>query len=175
MMTPYRTRAAKKNLREGIKKMEKVMSPAAQVRRDFRLGRPLKEGEAQPLHPLVVWKRAMEALLRFRVNMTLAKLDPSHVTAVIVYIEEADQDKPNFLMLEEPGRSIEDCQKAVFEQLSRPDVIALGMLFRQWDEQKKQQITFPYQFMGLNDRGIAVLRRAAELQDKYGALTRDAN
>ena len=35
-MMQYRTRAAKRNLREGIKKMEKVMSPAAQVRRDFR-------------------------------------------------------------------------------------------------------------------------------------------
>ena len=43
-MTP-RTQAAKRNLREGIKKMEKVMSPAAQVRRDFRLGRPAKPGD----------------------------------------------------------------------------------------------------------------------------------
>ena len=47
MMMQYRTRAAKRNLREGIKKMEKVMSPAAQVR-DLRLGRPPKAGDALP-------------------------------------------------------------------------------------------------------------------------------
>jgi len=175
MMTQYRTRVAKKNLRNGIKKMEKKMSPAAQVRRDFRLGRPPKPGEALPLHRKVVWDRAWEALLRFRVLMALEKLQEKHVTAAIVYIEMADPDKPHILLLEEEGKTPEECQKAAFEQLGRDEVIALGMIFRQFDERDKKQVTFHYQFTGLNPRGLAVLRRAAELQEKIGVLTKDVN
>jgi hypothetical protein len=175
MMVEYRSREARRNLREGIKKMEKTMSPAAQVRRDFRLGRPPKPGESLPLHPLVVWKRAMESLLRFRTLMSLAKLRPEHVTAAIVYIESADADQPRVLLLEQEGKTEEECKKAVFEQLGHDDVIALGMIFRQFDERDKKQATFPYQFTGLNARGIAVLRKAAELQVRAGELMKNGN
>jgi hypothetical protein len=175
MMTPYHTRAAKQNLREGIKKMEKVMTVAAQVRRDFRLGRNPKPGESLPLHPRVVWNRAMEALLSFRTLMTVEKLKPADVTAAIVYITEEDPNTPRFLLLEQPGKSEEEIKTSVFERLGRPDALAIGMLFRQWDAEKNQQTTFPYQFTGLSVGAIAILRKAAEVQGKMSALTKDVN
>lgn len=174
-MTPYKSRAAKRNLREGIKKMEKVMSPAAQVRRDFRLGRPPKPGESLPLHRTVVWQRASDALASFRTRMRGAKLDPRHVTAAIVFIESANPDQPHFLLLDEEGKTPEQSREVAFKELGRDDVIALGMIFRQFDDRSKQQSTFPYQFTGLTERGIAVLRKAADIQDKATALTKTPN
>jgi hypothetical protein len=175
MMTPYRTQAAKRNLREGIKKMENVMSKAAQVRRDFRLGRPPKVVETMPLHRVVVWQRATDALANFRSRMTAAKLNPNHVTAAIVAIETADPDRPHPLLLEEEGKTPVQCRETAFETLGRDDVIALGMIFRQFDEQSKQQATFPYQFMGLNERGMTVLRKAALDQEIGTALVKTLN
>jgi hypothetical protein len=175
MMVEHRSRAAKRNLREGIKKMEGNMSPAAQVRREFRLGRPPKPGESLPLHPKVVWERAYTALSRFRLLMTIEKLEPTHVTAAIVFIELADPGQPRVLLLEEEGKSEEECKQALFDQLGRHDVIALGMIFRQFDAKEKKQATFPYQFTGLSQRGISVLRKAAEIQERYTALIKNMN
>jgi hypothetical protein len=178
-VTPYKSRVAKKNLREGIKKMEKTMSPAAQVRRDFRLGRPprpIGENERpQPLHRTVAWQRAVDALASFRVRMTGANLNPGHVAAAIIFIEGTNQDQPHFLFVEEKGKTSEEMQKTAFEQLGRDDVIALGMVFVQVDEQTKQRSIFPYQFFGLNQRGIAVLRRAVELEFAAGEMLKNVN
>jgi hypothetical protein len=107
--------------------------------------------------------------------MALERLPQSDVTAAIVYLEEADPSWPHFLLLEEDGKSEEEIKALIFERLSRPDVLALGMLFRQWDAEKQQQITFPYQFTGLSEGGVAMLRRAAELQEKGSRLTKDVN
>jgi len=167
-MMRFYTRQAKKNLREGAKKMEDVMTPAARVRREFRLGRPPKPGESLPLHPRVVWDRAYTALERFRLLMSIEKLSPEHVDAAIVYIEETNPEQPISLLMREG-------EARVKEVLSRPDVIALGMLFTQFDEKKKQQAIFPYLFVGLNERGVAVLRKAAELQNKGIGITKIAN
>jgi hypothetical protein len=171
-MAPYITQAAKKNLREGIKKMEKVMSPAAQVRRDFRLGRPPKPGEALPLHRLVVWQRATDALANFRTRMAAAKLNPNDAGAVVVYVETSNPELPHFLGLEHTDKSPEESRRTAFEVLGRDDVIALGMLFLQFDEQAKKQTIFPYQFVGLNDRGLSVLRSAGLLQHEGIAFTK---
>jgi hypothetical protein len=166
MMRRY-TREAKRNLLEGAKKMEQEMTPAARVRREFRLGRPPKAATSlEPLHPLVVWNRATEALTSFRGRMKAAKLNPNHVDAVIVFIEAANPDTPRFLELE---------QKQVLKQLGRADVIALGMLFKQFDAIKKQQAIFPHLFMGLNERGMAVLKKAAEIQNTGTRLTKTQN
>ena len=176
MMVEHRSQAAKKNLREGVRKMEEEsMSPAARVRREFRLGRPPKKVEdVLPLHPVVVWNKAADALSDFRARMATAKLDPDHVEAAIVFIEMADQDAPKLLALEqETGEPSEKCRQATFKQLSRSDVIALGMIFRQFDKKRKSATVFPYQFMGLNDRGLAVMRRAAtETHEKSARLTK---
>jgi hypothetical protein len=174
-MTPERTETAKMNLREGIKKMAKVMSPAAQVRRDFRLGRPPKPGETLPLHRMVVWHRASEALSNFRARMAAAKLNPKDVEALIVYIENTEPDTPRVLLLEEEGKTPGQCQMAAFKELGRDDVIAIGMLFRQFDTLSKQQFTFPYQFVGLNERGVAVLKKAAMMQVGASKLLKDVN
>jgi hypothetical protein len=174
-MVEFRTRTARRNLREGIKKMEKTMSAAAQVRRDFRLGRPPKPGETLPLHRMVVWQRAAEALANFRTRMAAAELNPNDAGAVIVYVETSNPDLPHFLELECPGKTPEESKLAAFEVLGRDDVIALGMLFGQFDEQAKKQAIFPYQFVGLNERGLSVLRSAGLLQHAAIALTKTKN
>ena len=144
------------------------MTTAARVRRDFRLGRPPKQGESLPLHPRVVWERAYAALEKFRTLMSLEKLSPKNVDAAIVFIEESNPDQPRFLLMSEGEARIK-------EQLSRLDVIALGMLMQQFDAEKKQRAIFPYLFVGLNEHGMAVLKKAAEIQFQAGALTKDAN
>ncbi len=79
------------------------------------------------------------------------------------------------MRLEEEGKAPEEMWKAAFEQLSREDVIALGMIFGQYDEASKQKAIFPYLFFGLNQRGMAVLRKAAELQQDASALLKNVN
>lgn len=169
-MAPYTTPAGKKRLQAGIKKMENTMSPAAQVRRNFRLGRPPKAGESLPLHRTVVWQRATDALEKLRGEMRAAKLDAKHVTAAIVYIESTDPTAPHVIPLGEEGKSLDDIRPVAFETLGRDDVLAIGMVFAQYDEQAKKQAIFPYQFTGLSPDGIAVLRKAATDQDEAMAL-----
>jgi hypothetical protein len=174
-MTPYRTQTAKKNLREGIRKMKEAMkdNPAAQVRRDFQLGRPprpLAEGQnPEPLHPTVAWQRATEALADFRARMAAVGLNPQYADAAIVFIQSADQDQPHLLGLSEDARG------TAYETLARGDVIALGMLFAQIDERSKQKAIFPKLFFGLSERGMAVLRRAAEIERALGELLKNVN
>ena len=138
--------------------------------------RPIGENELPvPLHPRVAWERAAEALADFRARMKAAKLKAEHVTGAIVSIEVSDPDQPHVLLLEEEGIAPETLQRKAFEELSRPDVIALGMIFRQFDQKDKRQSTFPYQFMGLNQRGIAGAGKAAELQVNLGEQLKNAN
>jgi hypothetical protein len=160
-MTLHRTEAARKNLRKGIKKMENSMSAAARVRRAFQLGRPpkpLSEGEMIPepsLRPAVLWQRAVDALASLRARMQAAGLKPEHAEAAIVYVERAAPDEPHVFTL------AEDRIRAL-ELFASEDVIPLGMIFMQHDEQTGQRAIFPYLFFGLNQRGMAVLRKAAE-------------
>ena len=172
MMVRFYSRAARRNLKRGAEKMETEMSAAARVRRQFRQRRPFKVGESPLLHPRVVWDRAFTALSKFRMLMSLEKLDPKAVAAVIVFIEEANPDQPRWLSVEVEGESGDEAKRKVLEQLGRPDVIALGMIFRQFDAIEKKQTTFPYQFVGLNQRGIDVLKKAAEtLTEKQWAFS----
>lgn len=162
-MTP-RTTAAIGNLREGIKKMGKAMTPAAQVRRNFRLGRPPKAAEPVQMHRAVVWQKATDALSNFRERMAAAGLKREHAEAAIVYVEAANPDQPRTIRLDAKGRSSDETKTEAFEILGRDDVIALGMVFVQMDERTGQQATFPHLFVGLNKRGMDVLKSAAAAQ-----------
>ena len=166
MVMPTRSRGAVKNLREGIKKMGKVMTPAALVRREFQLGRRMKPGEMVPLHRTAVWQKATDALANLRERMTAANLNPEHVTASIIFIEIAAPDTPQMIALDKPGRSLEECRELVFETIGRDDVIALGLIMQQYDEAANQTAAFPYFFMRLNERGMAVMLAAAEIRQK---------
>jgi hypothetical protein len=177
MMVRFYTRKAKKNLREGARKMEDAITPAARVRREFQLGRPLKlQEDMLPLHPSVVWKRATEALSSLREKMTKAELKPYHAEAVIVFIDSANPDQPQFLHLEDAvGKLSESCHTKVLETLSRRDVIAVGMLFQQFDETKNQRAIFPKLLMPLNGRGMEVLKKAAAIQNEGMTLFKSVN
>lgn len=179
MMTPYRTPAAKRNLRAGIKKMEKTMTPAAQVRREFQLGRPprrLAEGKIpEPLHPVVAWQRATDALADFRRRMVAAGLKPEHAEALVVYVQRADLDTPHVLLLERNGEAASEMRRTALETLGREDVITLGMIFQQYDEQTGQRSIFPRLYFGLNERGMDVLKRAAEMQFRAGEVLKQAH
>jgi hypothetical protein len=107
--------------------------------------------------------------------MSAANLKPEHATAAIVAIESASPDEPRLLLLESSDKSSDELRTEAFEHLGRGDVITLGMIFRQFDEQSGQQATFPYQFVGLNERGLAVLRDAATRQVDFGELTKHVN
>ena len=147
-MTRQFTDDAKNNLQKGIKKMENAMSAAAQVRRSFRLGRPPKPGEALPLHPAVVWDRANAALANLRARMVAAGLDPSDAVGTIIYVDGQFPTTPRRFPLELPGVSTEQAQAALFGYLGNGHLTAIGMVFRQFDQDTKQQSTFPYQFTG---------------------------
>jgi|SRR5579864_220872 len=181
MMVEPRSRAAKRNLREGIQKMEKKMTPAAQVRRDFLLGRPPRplgeHDEPEPLHPSVLWRRANESLSDIRTRMTKAGLKPEHVAAAIIYVERSTPEQPHFLYLEEKGKTPEEMRKEAFDFLVNraEDVIVLGMILVQFDEQTKQRAIFPRLFFGLNKRGMDVLKQAANLEFTLGALLKNVN
>jgi hypothetical protein len=174
-MTPARTAAAQRNLRRGIKKMEKVMTKAAQVRRDFRLGRPPKPSESLPLHRAIVWKRATDALANFRERMRAAGLDPNHAKAAIVYVMEKDPTKPHFLLLESDSRPVEECQVAAYRKLGGNDVLAIGMIFDQYDAESGQTTTFPHQFTGLSAEAMEVLKEAARAEQQLIAQSKVAN
>jgi hypothetical protein len=106
--------------------------------------------------------------------MSAAGLNPQHVAALIVYIDSANPDKPRFLSIEEEGKTPDECRGAAFEKLG-DDAIALGMIFRQFDERSKQQTAFPYQFVGLNERGVGVLRGAAAAQVAVAEMMKGIN
>jgi len=178
-MTPYRTETARKNLRKGIRKMEKTMTAAARVRRDFQLGRPprpLPEGQIpEPLHPSVLWQRATSALADLQKRMTDAGLRAKHVEALIVYVHRNDPDMPHVFLLEQAGASTEQRQRDALGTFASAEVIALGMLFKQYDAEAKRESIFPYLFFGLNSRGMDVLKRAAALQATGTAVLKAAN
>jgi hypothetical protein len=162
-MTPYRTRIAKRNLREGIKKMRETMSPAAQVRRQFRLGRPPKRTD-DLLRPLLAVDKAELLLADFRKRMQSAGLNPEHVDALIIGVRASNLDEPVFISI--------DRDKAI-AALSAPDIGALGCIFRQRDGE--QNVDFFVQFTGLSERGLNVLKRAATMQHAWSKLKVTAN
>jgi hypothetical protein len=162
MMVSHRTRTAKKNLREGIKKMESDMSAASRVRRQFRLGRPPKS--VLPLHPRVAVDKAEALLSDFREMMKVEGLKPEHVDTLIVAIREAAPDEPLFISLVN--------RDAAIAALSAPDTIALGCVFGQFDAKQGQTVEFPVQFGGLNERGINVMRKAVAKQFVARALAK---
>lgn len=151
-MGPYFSQRALKNLRKGIKKVDKNMSPAARVRQQFRVGRPAKG--TLPLHPVVVWQRATEQLAHLKQMMVDAGLKASDVDGQIVAIHGADEHTPRFIGLTD--------EKEALKLLSRMDVIALGMVFRQHDSELKKDITFSWNLAGLTENGMAVMKRAVE-------------
>ncbi len=174
-MPPYNTPDAHRNLQAGIKKMEAAMTPAAKVRREFRLSsRPKPAPNPDPLDRRVVWRKAIEALADFRARMAAAGLDPNDVEGVIVCIEGAAPDRPRTLLVEGAGMKAEEWKALAFEQLGRDDVLALGMIFRQYDRGAKGSgvnAVFPFQFTGLSEQGVAVLRTAAtELHTLLGGI-----
>jgi hypothetical protein len=169
-MVRFYSRAAKRNLKAGSKKMEDNMSAAARVRREFRLGRPPKtvpEGmPPMPLHPQVAADKAVRLLADLRERMHAAGLKREEVDGVIVGIRAANPDEPVFIPI--------DRAKAI-ETLSAPDIIALGCVFRQHDGDK--DFDFPVQFAGLNARGVGVLRRAVEIKhaERMGLIRTGVN
>jgi hypothetical protein len=165
-MSPY-TETAIKNLQKGVKKMSKAMSPAAQVRRDFQLGRPAKALTDEPLHPAVVWARAEALLSDLRGRMTSVKLDPLAVRAFIVYVQMPDFTDPQFLALSGPNPP-ETYRQTALEALGAPDTLALGVLFQQWDDGKVA--TFPKQLTGLSELGMMTLRKAGALLNEATGL-----
>ncbi len=146
------------NLREGVKKMESSLTPAAQVRRNFLLGRPKKSPDRdEPLHPAVVWQRAIAALADFRGRMTAANLDLADAVAFIIYVGPPDLYDPQHLAVD--GAEGKDYQRVAFESLSRPDTLALGLVFIQTDRQAGQRAYFPYYLMGLSLPAQEILKR----------------
>ena len=154
------------------------MTPAARVRRDFTRGRPPKlvEGDMEPKHRAVVWRKAAEALADARQRMTDAKLDPRHIEADIVFVVRTAPDVPEMIAVEWHPNSAGAEQRPispaeweahVLDVIGKDEVIVLGMIFTQLDllagDAGRGQIAyFPLLFTGLNARGMGVLRAAAE-------------
>jgi hypothetical protein len=159
----------------GRKKMEANLTDAARVRREFRSGRLPKTGDALPLHPAVVWLRAWEALNDFRSRMAAAKLNPADTRALIVYVSEKKQDAPRFLLMESKDQSTEQLRDAALRELLKPDVMALGMVFRQFDRVKQVATDFPFQFTGLSPQGVELLKKAVLMEQSLRKMLDQTN
>jgi hypothetical protein len=114
--------------------------------------------------------------------MAAEGLKPKHVEAHIVYVKASNEDNPLSLQVDGgPSKSDEQWKHEALEALKDDDVLALGMVFIQYDAAAKggagQLVYFPHQFMGLSERGIAVLRKAAAAleADNSRALERMRN
>ena len=141
------------------------MSRAARVRRQFRLGRPPKD--TLPLHPRIAWDKAESLLSDLRQRMKDAGLSPADIDAQIIGVRDPNPNEPVFVPLKDKDE--------VVKILSEPDIIAIGMIFRQHDAEandgKGQDITFPVQFTGLSKAGLDVLKGAANRQVSIGKKT----
>jgi hypothetical protein len=129
------------------------MSPAARVRRQFRLGRPPKG--TLPLHPSVAVDKAESLIADFRGRMETAGLKPEHVAGLIIGVRSANPDEPVFIPI--------DRDKAI-ATLSAPGILAIGCIFWQRDEAENKEADFFVQFTGLSEQGLSVLKRACTMR-----------
>jgi len=154
MMTRQYSREAKRNLRKGAEKMEAKISPAARVRREFRLGRPPKSTEH--LRPLIAVDKAESSLADLRNRMRQAKIEwfkDEYVQAKLVTVDDA-----NVYIT-----SVEHRDKMIAE-LSGPGAYALGCVFFQFDADAGERGQFAYfyvPFIGLTDEERATIQEAA--------------
>jgi hypothetical protein len=107
--------------------------------------------------------------------MTEAGLLAKHAEGLIVYVRREDPSMPQVFLLELPGMSQEERQRAALETFASIDVIALGMLFKQYDAEAGREAIFPYLFFGLNQRGMDILKQAAALQAAGTAILQTPN
>lgn len=150
-MVRFYSRAAKKKLREGIGKMEKMMSPAARVRREFRLGRPPKSTEH--LRPLIAVDKAEMSLADLRNRMRKAETEwfkDEHVRAMLVTVDSTDACLT----------PVENRDKMLAD-LTRPGAYALGCVFAQFDADAGKNTFFYVPFIGLTDDERATIQDAA--------------
>jgi hypothetical protein len=91
--------------------------------------------------------------------MTDAGLSPADFDAQIIGVPDPNPDEPVFISLD---------KDEAFRVLGGPDIIPIGMIFRQHDAEANggqgQDITFPVQFTGLSKAGLEVLKKAVNIQ-----------
>jgi hypothetical protein len=146
------------------------MTPAAQVRRTFTSGRPTKAESLNRIHPADVWQRANDLLNDLRARMVAAKLKPEQVHGMLVYITKDQPFKPEHIPV------APEYMEKVFEIFSRSDVYALGVVFRQDDEEAGKRAHFVRQIQPLPEEGMAVLKMGAVLvRDAMGLLDQPKN
>lgn len=128
-------RKAKKNLREGAKKMEEVMTPAARVRRRLKAGRP-RYLSNDAITPLQAFYKISTEADKARSLMRGAGLDPEDLRLALVYISPQDvtEGSVRYKWLPAPGAAQQ--YYAELEEMAGKEVLMfLGILWSQIDRE----------------------------------------
>ena len=153
-MVRFYSRAAKRNLKAGSRKMEENMSTAARVRRQFRFGRPPKSTEH--LRPLIAVDKAEVSLADLRNRMRQAGtkwFKDEHVRAMLVTVDGTDARITSV-----------DNREKMLANLTRPGAYALGCVFVQFDADagnSGQNAYFYVPFIGLTDDERVTIQAAS--------------
>ncbi len=135
--------------------MKASTSVAAEVRRQFRLGRPPKG--AEHLRPLIAADKAEMLLedLRNRMRQAGTKwFEDEHVNAMLVSVDDTD-------VCITP---VENNRDKMLANLTTPGAYALGCVFVQFDQdagKSGQNVFFYVPFIGLSDDERATIQGAA--------------
>jgi hypothetical protein len=161
MMTPYRTRVAKRNLRAGIEKMEGKLTVADRVYRAFRAGRPFKRDRL--LKPPMALAEVCEMRDKLRLAMQKAELDPQDTAAAIVF--QVALDGPPQVAVVRVGKETDVLDK----MLGRYAAVTVGALFALRDHERGITRLWAHPFL-ISHEALTMLERALDSQEFKRAL-----
>jgi exonuclease VII small subunit len=137
MMTPYRSRAAKKNLQQGVEKMEQSLTPLQKSWRSIAAGRPAVMDLDDAL---AVWQRSLELLRKFK---HAASEIQGEVTSAAIVFTTADMPAAD------PTATVLLSEAAPHEALgwllsAKSTPHGIGMLFAARDANEKRSFAYPF-------------------------------
>ena len=154
MMTPYRSREAKRNLQRGLEKMEQQLSPLQKVWRSIAAGRPAAL-EPDPVSGL---QRSLELLRKFK--QALAGIQGEVTSAAIVFTtDEMTPEAPAATVMLSEAKP-QEALAFLMSTKSAPRI--LGMFFAAKDKSEKRFFIYPFD---RTPEGLAKLGWAGQRQE----------
>jgi hypothetical protein len=157
MMTPWRSRAAKRNLRAGIGKMEEKLTPADKVYRSFRAGRPFKKDRL--MRPPDALAEVCGMRDKLRKLMQDNGLNPNDSRAAVVF--QLALDEPPLVKVVPVGRETDVLDVMYGKYMA----VTVGALFALKDSERGIIRRWATPFL-LNDEAEKMLGAALDEMEK---------